>query len=72
MSKEDKHNIKASQGEKGKKLTHLQKFHDTCTYQWKFGYELAIFPDMNVLQSPGLKFILGIIGIKNIFYIGIV
>ena len=62
LSDEDKHNIKASMGEKGKKFTHLQKCHDISAYQLEFGYDLVISPDMHVSCSPGLEAFLGVFG----------
>ncbi|EJK76050.1 hypothetical protein THAOC_02207, partial [Thalassiosira oceanica] len=42
--------------------TPIQKFHDIISYQFEFGYDLAIAPELNVSQSPGFESVLGIFG----------
>jgi hypothetical protein len=51
--------IKSSMGEA---LTDMQKFQDMCAYQFELGYNLALSPSCNVLESPGFESILGIYG----------
>ncbi len=46
----------------GKALTDMQKFHDMCAYQFELGYDLALSPSCNVLESPGFESVLGIYG----------
>jgi hypothetical protein len=46
----------------GKALNDMQKFHDMCSYQFEFGYYLALSPSCNMLESPGFESALGIYG----------
>ncbi len=45
-----------------KALTDMQKCHDMCAYQFELGYDLALSPSCNVLESPGFESVLGIYG----------
>jgi hypothetical protein len=46
----------------GKELSALQKFQDIVAYQFEFGYDLALSPELNVLRSPGFESVLGVFG----------
>lgn len=55
----EKDEIKASMGEK---LTIMEKFRNIVSYQFEFGYDLALCPGLNVSRSPGYESALGIFG----------
>ena len=59
MSEDDKKYIKKSMD---KDLASIQKFQDIVAYQFEFGYDLALSPEMNVSQSPGFESVLGVFG----------
>jgi len=59
MSNDDKKHIKKSMD---KDLASIQKFQDIVAYQFEFGYDLALSPEMNVSQSPGFESVLGVFG----------
>jgi hypothetical protein len=46
----------------GKTLADMQKFHDMCAYLFELGYDLALSPSCNMLESPGFESVLGIYG----------
>ena len=60
FSETDKSLIKSST--KGKKMIDLEKFQSILAYQFEFGYDLAINPNLNVSRSPGFESFLGIFG----------
>ena len=59
LSEEDKKYISKSMG---KELSALQKFQDIVSYQFEFGYNMGLFPELNVSQSPGFESVLGVFG----------
>lgn len=64
LDEDDKASILASMNtaEGRANPTPIQKFHDVISYQFEFGYDLAIAPELNVSRSPGFESILGIFG----------
>ncbi|EJK45699.1 hypothetical protein THAOC_35674, partial [Thalassiosira oceanica] len=64
LDNDDKASILASMNtaEGRANLTPIQKFHDIISYQFEFGYDLAIAPELNVSRSPGFESVLGIFG----------
>ena len=64
LDNDDKASILASMNtaEGRANLTSIQKFHDIISYQFEFGYDLAIAPELNVSRSPGFESVLGIFG----------
>ncbi|EJK44138.1 hypothetical protein THAOC_37350, partial [Thalassiosira oceanica] len=64
LDNDDKASILASMNtaEGRANLTPIQKFHDIISYQFEFGYDLAIAPELNVTRSPGFESVLGIFG----------
>ncbi len=59
LSEEDKKYISKSMS---KELSALQKFQDIVAYQFEFGYDLALSPELNVSQSPRFESVLGVFG----------